>query len=211
MQGFEIFVFLALSYTCSIHAFLVHRHGTSVTNRENVIVAMGLFDFFKARDGDFVKLETTTVVGPGPLILMYNIPNGIMDDEIRDMILDGAPEASKQGEVCTKRLYPMDLKDPKMRDLTVEQVLAQVLEEKNEEATGLVEPDTSPILYFSAISNEEMMRTYNIIAREIYEESNGTMPTACAKVVEAAMQKNFRQLIEEISSDHAEALSSSES
>lgn len=208
MQGFGILVFFALFHTSSIHAFLVHQHGAIKANRDAVILSMGLFDFFKSRDGDFVKLETTSIVGPGPLILLYNIPNGIMDEEIRDMILDGAPQASKRGGVCTKRLYPMDLEDPKIRDLTVEQVLVQGLEEKHEGTAGLVEPDTAPILYFSGISNEEMMRTYNIIAQEVYEESNGTMPTACAKVVEAAMQKNFRQLIEEISSDHEEALSS---
>jgi len=173
---------------------------------------MGLFDFFTSREKDFVKLETTSVFGPGPLILMYNVPNGILDAEIQDMIADGAPQASKgkSGGVRIQRLYPMELEESKMRDLTVQEVLEQSLvrEERGTRAVGIVEPNVSPILYFSGISNTEMMKTYNIIAREVFEESNGAMATACAKVVEPAMQKKFCQLIEEISGDHADAMQS---
>ena len=64
----------------------------------------------------------------------------------------------------------------------------------------------TPILYFSGISNSEMMKTYNIIAGEIYQETQGAAKAACAKVVTPALKKNFRQLLEEISGDHAEAM-----
>jgi hypothetical protein len=212
MQGFPTLFLLAYSLlqACSIHAFQLQQQRASTRYRKDVKVSMGLFDFFQSREDDFVKLETTSIFGPGPLIIMYNIPNGLLDDEIQDMITDGAPQASKSksGGVRIQRLYPMELEDPKMRDLTVQQVLEQSIDDNNEAAVGIVEPNVSPILYFSGISNTEMMETYNIIAREVYEESNGTMTAACAKVVEPAMEKNFSQLVEEISGDHAAAMQS---
>jgi len=63
-----------------------------------------------------------------------------------------------------------------------------------------------PVLYFSGVTNSEMMETYQIIANEIYEETNGVHWPACAKVVPPAMKKSMRRVLEEISGDHAEAM-----
>ena len=63
-----------------------------------------------------------------------------------------------------------------------------------------------PVLYFSGVSNKEMMETYKIIADEIYAETNGVHWPACAKVVSPAMDKSMRQVLSEISGDHADAM-----
>jgi hypothetical protein len=56
-----------------------------------------------------------------------------------------------------------------------------------------------------------MMQAYNIIAREMYEESGGTANAVCVKVVEPAMGKLFRQLLEEVSGGHQDAMLQQES
>mgnify|MGYP000742228158 CR=1 FL=1 len=60
---------------------------------------MGLLDrFLGKRDGDFVQLESSLdTFGPGPAILLHGCPAGVTDDELKDMIEDGAPEATKAG------------------------------------------------------------------------------------------------------------------
>ena len=69
-------------------------------------------------------------------------------------------------------------------------------------------PSLIPVLYFSGMRNEEMMKTYNIIAREIYEESGGIAQAACAKAVQPAMKKSLKQVMDEISGDHKDAITS---
>jgi hypothetical protein len=65
---------------------------------------------------------------------------------------------------------------------------------------------TCPVLLFSGFSNKEMMAAYNIIAEEIHQETAGQAMAACAKAVPNAMQKQLRQVLEEISGDHQNAL-----
>ena len=192
---------------------------TTTTNLQ-----MGLFDFFKSRENDFVKLnDSQDVFGLGPLIILYNIPNEIQNDEIQDMIQDGAPlaSASSKGKgngngVLTRRIYPSDLTTT-YKDATVEQVLSKVQTLGNESESsgtctvGIPDPSCVPILYFSGMANQEMMQTYNIIAREIHDETQGRVNAACAKLVEPALNKSFRQLVEEIGGDHADAMRSSDS
>jgi hypothetical protein len=51
-----------------------------------------LSSFLRSRGGDFIKLdETTDGYGPGPVLILHNVPSGIDDAEIRDMVGDGAP------------------------------------------------------------------------------------------------------------------------
>ncbi len=177
---------------------------------------MGLFDFFKSREGDFVKLEETSTFGPGPVIILYNVPDGILDEEIRDMIDDGIT-SSRAGEVKFARLCTSDLDS--MGEKTVQDVLEEALANKLVRSSQSSSPAPAsisgsmqpyvPILYFSGIASSEMMNTYNIIGKEIYEESGGMANVACAKSVEPAMNKSFRQVVEEISGDHTDALQSS--
>lgn len=167
---------------------------------------MGLFDFFKSRENDFVKLETTTAFGP-PVIILYNVPNGILNDEIQDMIEDGTNSLVQFTRIDSKDLDWIG-------QMSVQEVLDRVESNdsdfrKNVDKSSSTSRPTSrsniPILYFSGIPNEAMLQTYNIIAREIYEESGGVLNAACAKAVEPAMKKPFCKLIEEISGDHADA------
>ena len=62
------------------------------------------------------------------------------------------------------------------------------------------------MLYFSGVTNQEMMETYNIMANEVYQETQGVHWPACAKVVEPALNKSLRQVLTEISGDHADAM-----
>ena len=192
----------------------------STCTRTRTELRMGIFDFFQSREDDFIKLDPSSesTIGPGPLILFYNIPHGIDDEELAAMIEDGAPIASrvkKEGNgngkngVAFERIYPLQVRDGIYSDKSVMEVL-QMIDNGNSNGNGNgngdPDPSSAPILYFSGISNSEMMQTYNIIAKEIYEETGGTANAACAKVVEPAFGKSFRQLVEEISGDHADAM-----
>jgi len=201
---------------------------------------MGILDFFKTRQNDFIKLqESQDIFGPGPLLLAYNVPTNIKDEELEAMMEDGAPVATEtagkkyNSGIKIHRMYPRDLEQIEKADATVLQVLEHAMEpaavssppqspattmddDATPEFLGEImdnrdDPNTNtniiiPILYFSGISNQEMMQCYNIIAREVYEETNGMANPACAKVVEPAMGKIFKQLVEEISGDHAGAM-----
>jgi hypothetical protein len=83
-----------------------------------------------------------------------------------------------------------------------------VLQQKNEEMEKNNNNNNTacPVLYFSGVTNTEMMTTYRIIANEIYQETNGKHWPACAKVVTPALVKPLRQVLCEISDDHADAM-----
>ena len=206
-------------HTCSISRH--HRtHGPSSTQLQ-----MGLLDrFLGKREGDFVKLESSLdTFGPGPAILLYGCPAGVTDDELRDMIEDGAPDATTKasGGVICRRLG-VDATSTSLLDMTVKEALERVVKEGNEsegsssESGGVVsgveipsqqQQPPCPVIYFSGISNAEMMATYRIISSEIYEETGGAANAACAKAVPPAMDKPLRQVIEEITGDHLDAIS----
>jgi hypothetical protein len=175
---------------------------------------MGLFDslsgFLKAREGDFIKLEQSggeDEFGPGPLILLYNIPSGIGDDEVQDIIQDGAPTAHSKG--C--RLYRVT-SDNKILDFGLANALELVASGTLPETTTTT-PVTStsefssiPVLFFSGFRNKEMMAVYNILGQEIYQETGGQSTPACAKAVSRAMQKPLGQVLDEITGDHQDAM-----
>jgi hypothetical protein len=246
---FSLFITTSLSTFPAALAFQIPhrptaRTGTTAEPRSAAIptstaLQMGILDFFKTRQNDFIKLqESQDIFGPGPLLLAYNVPTNIKDEELEAMMEDGAPVATEtagkkyNSGIKIHRMYPRDLEQMEKADATVLQVLEHAMEptavssppphpatmdddatpeflEKNMDDRD--DPNTNintsiPILYFSGISNQEMMQCYNIIAREVYEETNGMANPACAKVVEPAMGKIFKQLVEEISGDHAGAM-----
>jgi len=190
----------------------------------STLLFMGIADFFKPRQDDFVKLELTeSAYGPGPVILFFNVPDGISNNELNDMIEDGAPSASKlDGGVKYQRYVSEDLSGT-LVDGTVAEILELALQQSPPPpledlnvvlpiTTGIIstpqiddeiDASSAPILYFSGVTNKEMMQTYNIIAREIFDETGGI--AACAKAVKPAMSKSFRQLLTEIAGDHSEA------
>lgn len=188
----------------------------SRTHESSTQLQMGLLDrFLGKREGDFVKLESSLdTFGPGPAILLYGCPAGVTDDELKDMVEDGAPEATTKaagGVICRR----VDATSTSLLDMTVKEALEQVVKEGNRSdgstsesgVFGGVEIAPCPVIYFSGISNAEMMATYRIISGEIYEETGGAANAACAKAVPPAMDKPLRQVIEEITGDHLDAIS----
>ena len=183
------------------------------------------FNFFEERQGDFVKLsDTQPEYGPGPLVVLYNVPSGVTNDEIRDMLDDGAPQAMKRGvtlfrvdESNTETMHP---KDRKVLDRSMQEALEGIatgnVKDHYKESTtadsgsGEAFPNVigrePPIVVtlFSGFTNEEMLAAYRILSSEIYQEAQ--LEAACAKAVPNAMEKPLRQVLEEIGGDHRDAM-----
>jgi hypothetical protein len=193
-------------------------------------LAMGLLDslsdFLQARSGDFVKLqESEDRFGPGPILLLYNVPSGIDDEELVEMVSDGAPSLLNKEDACI--ICRLDAQSPEL-DLSMQ----EALEAQVREWSGGTGPDVSfasvldhtsfaklslpiqsvptvsavPVLLFSGFVNSEMLSVYNIIGKEIYDETAGAVSPACAKAVPNAMEKPLRQVLSEIAGDHQDAM-----
>ena len=234
---------------------------------------MGLINAFRSRfgnngeEGDFVKLNKMKekFIGPGPVVLLYRVPPGIDDDEIRDILYDAAPIATKKGiaiariasmESSAKKVYSLEKdknddekddetdnlndetesKEPKQKqkqnkktkqdrlvNMNLQRAIETVMKRSKREANAkqpLPPPppipfdpdDGSPVVIFSGFTNREMMDSYNILGEEVYKEGMGSYGKgqylACATAVPNAMKKPLKQVLEEISGDHAEALAS---
>lgn len=179
----------------------------SRSSRTSMSLSMGLFDFLNKRDGDFVELDKTdSAFGPGPLLLLYKVPPGVTDEEVYDMVSDGAPQAFEKGVVVSRIASDKD----DLMDLSVTDALASVISDKAGSGQDVAKQPGCPVLFYSGFQNDEMLATYEIIGREIYEETGGMESPACAKAVPNAMDKPLRQVLEEISSDHMDAMSSLE-
>jgi hypothetical protein len=214
------------SPSSSSSRFLVHGSSTPTksTTTSTTILRMGLLDslsnFLHDREGDFVRLESTTGTegesfGPGPALLLYNVPSGLLDEELIDMLEDGAPVATERG-ISLARLRTSDatpVLDQSLQD-ALEQVVATAGHYKNNDSKTnpeIMSTDAGilasvPVLFFSGFSNAEMMASYNIIGEEIYQEVGGQVTAACAKAVPNAMNKPLRQVLDEISGDHQDAM-----
>jgi hypothetical protein len=223
MSGILLPISLIITLIFDHSTFAFHVAAPARTVRiTGTRLPMGLLDslgsFLNNREDDFVKLgeESSDNIpfGPGPAILIYGCPSDLTDMELNDMISDGAPKASKKtsssnnkGVICRR----IDASTTEILDLSVQQALEKVVKEGSSAiATDAAAPPTSiapcPVIYFSGISNEEMMATYRIISSEIYEETGGAAKAACAKAVPPAMEKPLRQVIEEITGDHLAAI-----
>jgi len=173
---------------------------------------MGLLDafsnFLASRKGDFVKLDDSDkTFGPGPLMIAYQVPGGIQDEEIQDMIDDTIPPNQQMQWI---RLQESQIPS----DLTLQQAL-QMLVDKDYQAfrlsqhTAPTDTQTTPVLFFSGLTNREMMEIYETIANEIFLETQAE--AACAKAVPNAMNKPLSQVLDEIASDHRDATQSQNS
>ena len=124
-----------------------------------------------------------------------------------DMVSDGAPQASKQGVIIAS----VTINDEKLLDMPLSDALEQVVKGVDTSTTPALDQTKCPVMFFSGFRNDEMMETYNIVGKEIYEETGGSLTPACAKAVKNAMGKPLRQVLDEISGDHEDAMSSDES
>jgi hypothetical protein len=208
-----LYVLLALMSASAFFAPTLHRR--VVTPPVMTPLSMGILDsissFIKDREGDFVKLEDSgSALGPGPLLLLFNLPQSIQieDAEFSDMVEDGAPRAFSRGIIAR-----INWNDASILDMSLSDALEQIVRDKgvagSSDTAEVASGDKSgcPVLLFSGFSNEEMMATYNIVGKEIYEESGGSINPACAKAVPNAFDKPLKQVLEEIGGDHEEALS----
>ena len=185
---------------------------------------MGLFDsisrFLDSRQGDFVKLDKNQeVFGPGPLIILYNVPDGIENDEILDIVYDWAPHAHSQGCILHRIYNDKASSEASKNELnqSMEEVLHQIasgraisakspLTARSGDFTSSFSPLPPVLIFFSGFQNEEMMNVYNILGKEIYDETEGRISPGCAKAVPNAMKKPLGQVLDEIASDHADAM-----
>lgn len=211
----------------TISSMISSRYATAKTKTsKSSSLQMGLLDYFQenflsSRSDDFIPLQESDdeTYGPGPLIILYAIPSSMDDDEeLLDMIEDGMPKR-RRDEVVLQRISGMDANDDDdgLLDLTVEEALDKVMVMQSDAKTDAKPTITvggastssyqeCPVLYFSGVTNTEMMDTYKIIANEIYEETGGVHWPACAKVVQPAMEKSMRRVLTEISGDHEDAM-----
>jgi len=220
-------------------------HSVSGSQTDPIGLRMGLFDSVLSRfkgsnnsdeEGDFVKLEemSQTFLGPGPVVLLYQVPDGIDDDEVRDMLADGAPKATKKG-ISMARIASLEenpsgtsedssssSSSSSLVDLSLQEALETVIETRpppTSQQTRSVpispsfRPPTpmngSPVVIFSGFTNAEMMDSYNILGEELYKETASYgrgQYLACATAVPNAMNKPLKQVLMEISGDHAEAM-----
>jgi hypothetical protein len=194
-------------------------------------------NFLQKRQGDFVRLdESAEAFGPGPIVVLYNVPSSMDNDEFRDMIADGAPRMAAAGggtssctlhriELCTASttttttvLDEKSSSSSSLLALPVTEALQQILKNPTmppttilravpaPEDTSTSSTTTNGVLFFSGFSNPEMMAVYQIMADEIYQETGGRNNVACAKAVPNAMHKPLGQVLEEICGDHQQAI-----
>lgn len=193
-------------FTNARRSIILRQQGSRVVD--------GGADFFRERQSDFVRLEQSDEeFGPGPALIFYNVPHGIQDEELVDMLRDGAPRAIKKG-VSLTRMDTSTTSD--WMDLTLEDALKRVVRNSKDPSTRNEEDPlttdagllaTTPVLFFSGFRNSEMMTTFNIISHEVHKETGGRLTVACAMAVPAAMKKPLKQVLMEISGDHEEAVS----
>jgi hypothetical protein len=199
-----------LSNAFSINRNVYHRQASN-----DAVLSMGLIDslsnFLQSRDGDFIKLEETESYGPGPAIILYKVPSQIDNEEIQDILSDGAPKAHRKGVRLARIDNHQDQNN--LLECSVETALSQIMDSDRSETTtsttsavDVVGRDREcPVVFFSGFDNREMMAAYNIIASQIYLEVGVT--AACAKAVPNAMGKTLKQVLEEIAGDHLDATS----
>jgi hypothetical protein len=167
------------------------------------------------QEGAFVKLnpQDGQEFGPGPLIVLYNIPDGVTNDEIADMMADGAPQAYEKG-ITLYRIRVDDDSDndnDAVLDMSMQDALQGIAKKSLQDRYQPAPPGALPAIgmppivmsLFSGFRNDEMLQAFQILSSECYQEAQ--ISPACAKAVPKAMEKTLRQVIEEIGGDHREA------
>lgn len=200
-------------YTRSCCSSIQKHKATRAYRAKQLVVSTGWIDdilpsFLKNRKGDFLKLEETQeAYGPGPLLLLYNVPTDIDDLEIFDIIHDGAPKAFS----LKPKVFRVNDDGDSILDLPLKDALEQIANgaqstRKNLAVQQITMPDSGIVLFFSGFLNSEMMNVYNILGQEIYQEVGGKVFPACAKCVPKAMEKPLRQVLSEVIGDHEDAV-----
>jgi len=204
---------------------------------------MGLLDglrhkFLQSRDGDFVKLTTTTdagVFGPGPLLILYHVPTGIVNDEIQDMLQDEAPQAwrrcqeqllqhNNNNNFNNDNILPMarldDTNLPQLQDsvlslpleTALETLLASPPDTRNQQEPFRANPPATTATTTTTTPVLLFSGFSNPEMLRVYKVLSNEIylenqaEAACAKVVPNALNKPLQQVLDEICGDHQDAL-----
>ena len=119
-------LWLSLLLAPSANAFSIPTFSNIGNRHRTTQISMGILDslsnFMESRDGDFIKLEETETFGPGPVLILYKTPPGINDEEIQDMLSDGAPQAFRKGVTLAR----IPNEESELLQYTLEDALNQV-------------------------------------------------------------------------------------
>ena len=107
------------------------------STKHNERLQMGIMDritdFFDDREGDFVPIDSMDDRFGPPVVLLFGVPPGIDDEEIKDMVTDGAPIASSTDiGIRVKRINDTNSKDLSnliWLNLSVKDALDGIMEE----------------------------------------------------------------------------------
>lgn len=166
-------------------------------------------DFFRDRQNEFIKFEASDEeYGPGPALIFYNVPQGVLDDQLVDILRDEAPKAIRKGVSLSR----MDTStSSEWMDLSLEDALAKVVRNSKDPSlqegpsplttdAGLLA--TTPVLFFSGFRNSEMMKTFNVIAHAVHTETGGRLSVACATASPDTMHKKLRRVLMEVAGEY---------
>lgn len=128
------------------------------------------------------------------------------------MIHDGALTAVTNQKPC--KILRINWDTNPALDLSVKEALDEIVSGrlKSEPPVEVMSASQAspsllfPVLLFSGFCNEEMMAVYNIVGKEIYQETAWQARPACSKAVLNAMHKPLGQVLSKIAGDHQNAI-----
>mmetsp|Transcript_46892 Transcript_46892/g.50614 ORF Transcript_46892/g.50614 Transcript_46892/m.50614 type:complete len:272 (-) Transcript_46892:250-1065(-) len=206
----------AYHHTNDADAFIVSDPMTTTPvqvkgRSSSVQLRMGILDSVLSRfqgeeEDSFVKLEDMVGngdfgYGPGPAVLLHNIPNTITDEEVLTMLSETAPKASQKG-ISMARIIEGTTETSQLQEQLMSLSLKDALEKIVHDSSNAPSPTTStstttitpveetvmedeedddplygecktvvPVVIFSGLSHQEMMASYNTLGEEIYDQT----------------------------------------
>jgi len=174
--------------------------------RNQILVGSQFMDFLKSRGGQFLKIDSSRDSKPFGIVSIFLKGVNIPLSEIKDVIQESAPLAWERG-IPVFRIRP---------DCPVDYLLEDALNAISKGSGPSSSPiflcddyivDNSvevPIILFSGLENDVVRAVSRSLVQRIYATTG--QRAAVAKVVPPAMKKSLRQLFDEISGDHIEAI-----
>jgi hypothetical protein len=166
-------------------------------------------DFFRERQDEFIKFEASDEeFGPGPALIFYNVPQGVLDDQLVDVLRENAPNAIRKG-VSLSRMdssTSSEWMDMRLKD-ALEKVIRNSKDPNSQEAPDPLTTDagilaTTPVLFYSGFRNSEMLKTFNVISHAVHKETMGRLTVASATAYPDTMDRQLGQVLKEISGEY---------
>lgn len=179
------------------------------TSRKQIIVesqfSNPFMDFIKSRGGQFLKMDSSRDIGPFGTVSILLEGISVPLSDIKEVIQESAPLAWEKG-IPVFRIRPDCPGDYLLEDAL------DVILKGSPSSSPMFLPDDFivedneevPIILFSGLENDVVRAVSRSLVRYIYATTG--QRTAVAKVVPPAMKKSLRQLFDEISGDHIEAM-----